>query len=119
MKERELQRQVTDAASRLGWRYHHEATSFGSKPGWPDLAMFHPEHGAIYVELKVGRRPVTKAQADWLRWLKASGQTVLVVRDCEADLDVLYGLMAGDGTIFDGVRQMRDVYGLEAPDATH
>lgn len=111
MKERDLQRQVTDAASRLGWRFHHEANSFGSRPGWPDLALFHPEHGALYLELKVGQRPVTAAQREWLQTLHACGQRVAVIRETDHDHHVLCELLTGEYRHLD----LADgVYGLES-----
>ena len=110
INERHLQKRVTDAASRLGWRYHHEANSFGSRPGWPDLALFHPEHGALYLELKVGKNQPTMEQRAWLEWLHQCGQRVAVIRETDHDHQVLLELLTGESRHLD---LCDGVYGLE------
>ena len=107
--ERQLQRRVTDAAGRLGWTWHHEANSFGSRPGWPDLALFHPEHGALYLELKVGKNRITAAQRAWLETLHAAGQRVAVIRETDEDHHVLLELLTGEYRHLD---MAAGVYGL-------
>lgn len=108
--EKALQLRVTNAAQALGWEYHHETNSFGTRPGWPDLALFHPDHGALYLELKVGTRKVTDAQASWLRTLHRAGQRVAVIRETDHDHHVLMEFLTGDYRHLDLVD---GVYGLD------
>ena len=108
--ERQLQKRVTDAAQALGWTCYHTRYSLGSEAGFPDLACFHPEHGALYLELKVGRNHPTAAQRAWLTLLYAAGQRVAVLRESDHDHQVLLELLTGEARhleLADGV------YGLE------
>lgn len=91
--ERQFQRAVTDAAMHLGWRYHHEANSFGSKPGFPDLFLVHRNHGILLLELKTGKRRTTEAQQDWIDYLDSCGLPAYVVRP--ADMDWIIAMLEG------------------------
>lgn len=99
IKEADFQRTVTTMAAFLGWRYHHEATSFGSKPGWPDLALFHPAHGAVYLELKVGKNKPTENQLEWITWLQQCGQRAYIVYPSQ--LDQIEALLSGQAETID------------------
>ncbi len=110
MTERDLQRQVTDAAARLGWTCYHTRYSIGSDAGYPDLALDHPEHGALYLELKVGTNPVTPAQRAWLQTLWEAGQHVAVIRETDHDHHVLLALLTGT---WRHLEMVRGVYGWE------
>jgi len=92
--EKQFMRSVTEMASALGWRFHHEANSFGSKPGFPDLALFHPDHGALYLELKTGNYGLTGPQQEWIDWLTHCRQIAYVVRP--DDMDVIEAMLRGN-----------------------
>lgn len=106
--ERELTRWTIAEARKRGWL----ACAFGApfhvvrKPsgtvtipnkdaiGFPDLALVHPEHGLVFVELKLDPKSrLRPEQAIWLAALAAAGQRVYVLRahQQEAILAVLDG----------------------------
>jgi VRR-NUC domain len=67
MLEAELQAQVIELATMLGWLHYHPYDSRRSVAGFPDLVLVHEQTGAlIFAELKRdGQRP-TPDQARWL-----------------------------------------------------
>ena len=92
MTEGQWQRLVIDAACRLGWEVHHEGNSFGTKPGWPDLALWRPAgfmgksgRSIILAELKSDRGKVSPAQEERIATLRASGTMVYVWRPHDWD----------------------------------
>ena len=92
--ERQFMRAVTDLAGYLGWRSYHEVTSFGSKPGKPDLELSHEQHGLLFLELKVGNRQPTEAQRDWLDWYRQCRIPAYLVRP--SDMEFLERLLKGE-----------------------
>lgn len=99
MTEAELQDAICEMATRLGWRWNHTPDSRRSNPGLPDLILIHPEHGVLWLELKVqdprkGR--VRKEQRVWLDTLRTAGQQAWVIRP--ADLDFVEQLLRGETT---------------------
>lgn len=82
VREADFQRQVLDLAHYLGWRSNHVrkstvrqgkwATST-SCVGWPDLTLWHPRRGIIFVELKAEKGRVSPAQHEVLESLAAAG----------------------------------------------
>lgn len=69
MPEAELQAQVIELATMLGWLEYHTHDSRRSREGFPDLVLVHEATGAlIFAELKRdGKRPT----AEQYRWLYA------------------------------------------------
>lgn len=59
-----------DAARALGWLVYHTFDSRHSEFGWPDLAMLHPAHGAVFAELKAAGKKLTAAQEMWCEALE-------------------------------------------------
>jgi hypothetical protein len=83
---------VIEAAQRLGWEYHHETNSFGTRAGWPDLALWRPEgfqgkpgRPLILVELKRETGKLTVAQVERINSLVASGSPVFVWKPSDFD----------------------------------
>ena len=71
--EKEYQQDVTDYAERQGWQWYHPYDSTRSRPGWPDLVLWHPRHGVIFRELKRDGEYPTADQVDTIRSLQAAG----------------------------------------------
>jgi hypothetical protein len=68
MAERELQAQIVELATMLGFLAYHTYDSRRSVPGFPDLVLLHPRSGALIVaELKTDTGKVTPDQDRWLR----------------------------------------------------
>lgn len=78
--EKQLQAQVVQLAKVQGWMCYHTWDSRRSEPGWPDLAMVHPERGFILRELKAEKGRVSKAQHTWLHQLIAADQDAAIWR---------------------------------------
>lgn len=93
IRERDFQKTVTEMARHLGWRVYHTEFSIRSEPGFPDLALFHPDHGALYLELKTGNYGLTGTQQEWLDWLTRCRQFAYVVRP--DDMDVIEAMLCG------------------------
>jgi hypothetical protein len=106
--ERELMRWVLVEARKRGWLacafgapFHVVRKAGGTVTipnkdaiGFPDLALVHPEHGLVFVELKLDPKTrLRPEQAIWLAALAAAGQRVYVLRAHQQDaiLDVLDG----------------------------
>lgn len=97
VKERTLQDTVIRMARNLGWLVMHPYDSRRTVPGYPDLTCVHPEHGVVWMELKVqdprkGR--VRKEQREWLDALSAAGQKAYLVRP--ADMDRVEQILRGE-----------------------
>lgn len=67
--EAAFQVRVVELATRHGWRAYHTHDSRRSEPGFPDLVLVRPPR-VLIVELKVGRRQLTRDQAEWMRLLE-------------------------------------------------
>ena len=97
--EKDFQAMIVQAARLHGWKTFHHLYSVGSDRGWPDLACFHPERGALYLEVKV-RAAVRPEQVDWLETIRAAGDRAYVVRPepkaGELSLDDVLALLAGE-----------------------
>lgn len=101
--EREFQRTLIREAKKRGWiRVHQEGSSFGSRPGWPDVTLVHggeeytetvngkarkrwratdeASKGILFFELKVGKRQMTPYQEDWIAALQYAGMKAFHVR---------------------------------------
>ncbi len=114
--EREFQRTLIREAKKRGWTLiHQETSSFGTKPGFPDLVLVHggemidaihrekkikrwqptdaPSHGILVFELKVGKRQLTPYQEDWLAAFRFAGVKAYAIRPEHWDtiLDLLDG----------------------------
>lgn len=86
VSERQFQRDVTDAAERLGWHWLHVRKSVGRRDGeaawqtttniagWVDLLLWHErQHRVIAAELKSEIGTVTPEQATVIASLAAAG----------------------------------------------
>lgn len=87
--EATLQAQVVELAHMVGWRTNHVRRTRGrggawttstSVTGWPDLTLWHPERGFMFVELKSQKGQLRPEQADVLASLEAAGVEVHVWR---------------------------------------
>jgi hypothetical protein len=84
MVEKDLQRQVVDLASLLGYRRaYHTYDSRRSQTGFPDLVLVRDR--VIFLELKREKTKTTPAQRDWLKALRDAGAEVYVVRPRNLD----------------------------------
>ena len=83
--EQRLQETIVEMAEYLGWETWHDNDSRRNKPGFPDLLIVHPEHGAAWFELKSQAGRVRKEQRRWLDLLTAAGQRAYVVRPSQID----------------------------------
>lgn len=94
--ERDFQRQVVDAAKRLGWMVfsvRQSAGAFGAdgrkvsivtSDGWPDLFLVR-RNRAIAAELKSAKGKVSDEQAAWLEALAGAGIETHVWRPADWD----------------------------------
>lgn len=86
--EKAVQRAVTDALHRMGFRVSDLSQPRASMqtPGLPDLYAQHPHWGiCLWVEVKAARGRLSPAQAAWHEAERAAGGTVVVARSA-ADL---------------------------------
>lgn len=88
MTEDELLQAITEAATYLGWRWHHirrsdRAQQMGHS-GFPDLIMVRGTD-LLAIELKADKGTVTIDQQIWLDQLRTARAVAMVVRP--ADLD--------------------------------
>jgi hypothetical protein len=103
MLERHLQQKVLTIAKLYGWLVFHPLPAQNSNgqwrtatqgdTGWPDLALAHPTHGFILVELKRGRGQLTDNQKRWRDVLLAAGVEYHVWRP--EDLDAIHDRLRG------------------------
>ncbi len=67
---------------------YYETPMQGEGAGWPDLYIVNPEkHWHCVAELKIGKRPTTAEQKNWLRWHELSGTPAFVWRDDKESWD--------------------------------
>jgi lipopolysaccharide export system protein LptC len=76
--EAQFQRQVTDLAELLGWRWAHNADSRRTQAGQPDLTLIRDR--VVYVELKTDTGRVRPEQESFMAALRAAGAEVYVIR---------------------------------------
>lgn len=98
----EYQEQITKAAALLKWKHLHVRKSIGkgkkwqtttNRVGWPDLFLWHPAHGFLAIEVKVGKDKPTDEQLAVLAELAAAGARTLVAYP--ADWDVVEAALKG------------------------
>lgn len=96
------QEQVIQLAHLLGWEHLHVRRTVGRGKRWttatnlkgfPDLFLWHPRHGFVAVELKVGKDKPTPDQIAVLASLAAAGARTMVAYP--ADLDALRAMLSG------------------------
>jgi hypothetical protein len=77
-----LRGRLQSLCATTGWLYYHALKSKGSTPGWPDVALVHPDGGPLYLwELKREDEQVSGAQQRWLDALaKVTRVEVAVMR---------------------------------------
>lgn len=73
---------VPNAAKRTQWAAR-QAKKEGMATGFPDLVALWPGGGVGFLELKVGRTPLTDNQAEWLERLVAMGHRTGVARSID------------------------------------
>jgi hypothetical protein len=62
-----LQGRLQQFATAAGWLFFHPHDSRKSTPGWPDVALCHPEGGPLFLwELKSASGQASPAQRRWL-----------------------------------------------------
>lgn len=91
LTERQFQAQVLDLARLFGWLCYHTYDSRRCAPGYPDLALCHPQRGYVLAELKTDKGRLKPAQRTWIEALRAAGVEVCVwrPRDFEAIVERL------------------------------
>lgn len=92
MTEREIQREITNAAETYGWNWYHANQPLRDRAGFPDLVLIRPPK-LLICELKSKRGRVSPQQAEWIEDLTACGVDARIVRpdDLEAVLTILRG----------------------------
>jgi hypothetical protein len=84
----------------LGWNHLHVRRTIGkgkkwttstNRKGWPDLWGWHPAHGFVGIELKVGADKPTDEQVQVLAELAAAGAATMVA--FPHDLDAVVALL--------------------------
>lgn len=69
--EKDLQGKLHMLALTRGWYFYHTYKSLRSTPGWPDVALCHPQGGPLYLwELKDAKGQLSGAQRGWLEALQ-------------------------------------------------
>lgn len=81
--EADFTRIVISAATERQWLAYHTHDSRRSQAGFPDLVVVHPEHGAIYAELKMPEKYPTPMQRVWLTTLLRAGHRVYLWRPAD------------------------------------
>ena len=85
MTEREWQSQVCRLLDLYRWGWYHTHRSDRSRPGYPDLTAWHPDHGVIWAELKTATGKPTPDQTRVIAELRAAGARVYIWRPSDAD----------------------------------
>jgi hypothetical protein len=88
MLERELQNNVIELATWLGWLCYHTHDSRRSQPGFPDLVMVKGQR-TLFVELKSATGKVTPDQMRWIHALSNAGQSVRLWRPVDWQTGVI------------------------------
>lgn len=99
MDEKSWQDWIIREATDHGWKTYHTHNSRRSQPGYPDLAMVHPDHGYVLLELKREPTPKNPAklrpeQRQWLALLQRVGQRAYLARP--RDIERVTRLIAGE-----------------------
>lgn len=93
--EKDLQRQVVELATLLGYkRAYHTYDSRRSQTGFPDLVLVRDR--VVFVELKRETTRATPAQQEWLTSLRDAGAEVYIVRP--RNLDALAAVLGARRT---------------------
>lgn len=88
MTEAELQRNIIDAAQKLGWHIHAERpgrtadswrTPIQGDPGFPDLILIKGRRILAW-ELKSEKGKLTLEQEEWLRYFCRAGCRIGIIR---------------------------------------
>ena len=85
MTEEVFQSRVEQVATSLGWEFYHTHDSRRSRPGYPDLHLWHPKHGHLWRELKTMKGKQSKKQIEVESSLRAAGSDVEVWRPSDLD----------------------------------
>lgn len=88
--ETDFQQQIEQLAHMLDWRTMHVRRSVKgerggwvtatSVAGWPDLVLWHEQHGILFREIKTESGKITQQQLDVLMSLRAAGGDAQVWR---------------------------------------
>lgn len=97
MKESVFQEHVIRLARALGWEVYHTHDSRRSRPGYPDLHLWHPVHGQLFRELKTMKGRQSPDQVKVERSLRAAGADVKVWRPSDLDGLILEELRGNKG----------------------
>lgn len=102
LSHNEFQEQITKAAALFKWKHLHVRKSTGknkswqtttNRTGWPDLFLWHPHHGFLAIEVKVGKDTPTPEQLQVLDELARAGAQTLIAYP--ADWDVIEKTLRG------------------------
>lgn len=85
VKEKDFQAQILEIAHLYGWLAYHTYDSKRCAPGYPDLALCHPQGDYLLIELKSERGRIRPEQQQWIDALQASGVEVHVYRPHQID----------------------------------
>lgn len=100
--ETEWQTQVVELAHLLRWQHLHVRRSIGKGRSWqtttnivgfPDLLLWHPQHGFAALELKSETGKATDEQVAVLASLAAAGARTMIARP--SDIDAVTALLQG------------------------
>ncbi len=81
MTEAELQSNIIEAGTKLGWSHYHTWRSEKSDPGYPDLTLVSVSHcRVIWIECKSEKGDISPEQTHWHDMLAACDQEIYVVR---------------------------------------
>lgn len=104
LTEAEFLEDVVELAKLSGWIVWHSiptqirpgrwVTAGKGHKGFPDLCLAHPDHGAFFLELKVGRNQPSIEQVQWIETLNRAGVEAYVAwpKDMEAIIGRLRGV---------------------------
>lgn len=97
MSEAKLQANFTDAAEKIGWRWHHETDSRKSPRGLPDIILVHVvQRRIIFVELKNMTRKETLEQLQWRHDVADAGGEAYLFRPTDWMGDLIQDVLKGD-----------------------
>lgn len=105
LTESVFQRQVLNLSRSFGWEDYHTTFSLGSKPGFPDLILWHPERKLfLFVEIKTETGKLQDNQHERLLSLYAAAknnkaENVKVYLWRPKDIEQITRILAPPGTV--------------------
>lgn len=95
LTEPAFQRTIIENAQVYGWiRSYHTHNSMRSNPGYPDLTLHHPEHGALWLEVKGAKGEVRLNQVAYVQDIRICGLHAYIV--FPQDIQIVDALLRGE-----------------------